>query len=632
MVAAMKGFVVNEIDTIGDPAIDWYDEFTDAIVARQATAGYWARTVHGDDYTTTAWALLTLLKAAGVPPGAAFYADPEECFEGDTVTFHSEATGDITSWTWDFGDGSAPDTVYTDDPPVTHAYDTRDVDGYSVTLTVTNDDGSDSFTIDDYVKVYEQPVAAFSGTPLSGIGSLTVDFTDESTGDIDTYEWDFDGNATTDSTDASPSWTYSSPGVYSVSLTVGKLAYTDCETKTDYVTVYVPAVAAFSGTPTSGIAPYTVAFTDASSGAYDTWDWSFGDGGSSAAQNPSYEYVTPGLYDVTLTVTGNGGSDAESKDDYITVYAPAGAAFAAGETEGVAPFTANFTNLSGGDVDTFVWDFGDVTPPTAPGAFPGTSHTYTVPGVYTVILTASGDGGSDTETKVDYITVYEPPVALFEVRPGTGDAPLRVCFTDLSTGDVTSWAWDFDNDGEIDSTQQNPCHTYVEPGVYEVTLTVGILDYSHTSPEPMGIIALKPKKDTGGGPAQMGASYLLVDPQQVLPGQEVSISANACNNGGSRGSYTVSLSVNGATEQSQSLAVSPGSCKQVVFKVAKAIPGTYQVTVNGMYSQFSVLAPRTVQASVPSQQDTGLGTWGIAAIAAVALILIVALVVIFRRS
>ncbi|MCK5585358.1 hypothetical protein KAJ02_04735, partial [Candidatus Bipolaricaulota bacterium] len=133
-------------------------------------------------------------------------------------------------------------------------------------------------------------------------------------------------------------------------------------------------------------------------------------------------------------------------------------------------------------------------------------------------------------------------------------------------------------------------------------------------------------------PAHMTANYLSIDPQQVLPGQEVRISANVCNSGELRGSETAVLSVSGAAEQSQTVAVSGGSCKRVVFTTMKAVPGTYQVSVNGMEGQFSVLAPRVVQASVPSSQDVGLGTWGIVAIAAVAIVLVIGLVVIFKQN
>ena len=83
-----------------------------------------------------------------------------------------------------------------------------------------------------------------------------------------------------------------------------------------------PPVAAFNGTPTSGTAPLTVAFTDASTNSPTSWSWTFGDGGTSTAQNPSHVYDTAGTYSVSLTVENADGSDTETKTGYITVTEP----------------------------------------------------------------------------------------------------------------------------------------------------------------------------------------------------------------------------------------------------------------------------------------------------------------------
>ncbi len=161
-----------------------------------------------------------------------------------------------------------------------------------------------------------------------------------------------------------------------------------------------------------------------------------------------------------------------------------------------------------------------------------------------------------------------------------------------------------------------------------------MLIYSTDPDEPVVTVRLSGsgREERDVSPAEMDTSYLLIDPVQVLPGQQVTVSANICNSGEERGSLTATLSVNGVAEQSQSVAVSGGSCKTVVFSVSRAVPGTYQVSINGMQGQFSVLAPRTVQASVPSQQDTGLGTVGLIVVVVVGLALIGALVILFRQS
>jgi PKD repeat protein len=86
---------------------------------------------------------------------------------------------------------------------------------------------------------------------------------------------------------------------------------------------FVSPTAAFSAEPVFGIAALTVQFMDQSSGSVDFWEWNFGDGSpSSAEQNPSHIYSTPGIYSVSLTVYGDSESDIETKTDYIAVISP----------------------------------------------------------------------------------------------------------------------------------------------------------------------------------------------------------------------------------------------------------------------------------------------------------------------
>ncbi len=111
--------------------------------------------------------------------------------------------------------------------------------------------------------------------------------------------------------------------------------------------------------------PGYVQFTDQSAGDVVSWEWTFGDGGTSYEQNPLYEYTKEGEYDVTLTV--------------------------------------QFTDSSSGPVSTYSWTFGDGG--TSDDENP--THTYNSAGTYKVSLTVSGAGGSDTETKTNLITVTE---------------------------------------------------------------------------------------------------------------------------------------------------------------------------------------------------------------------------------
>ena len=81
------------------------------------------------------------------------------------------------------------------------------------------------------------PHADFTATPTSGIAPLTVEFTDQSAGSIDSWSWDFDGDGSVDSTERNPSFTYANPGRYTVSLTVEGPAGSDAEVKSDFVNV-----------------------------------------------------------------------------------------------------------------------------------------------------------------------------------------------------------------------------------------------------------------------------------------------------------------------------------------------------------------------------------------------------------
>ncbi len=154
-------------------------------------------------------------------------------------------------------------------------------------------------------------------------------------------------------------------------------------------------------------------------------------------------------------------------------YAAPTAAFSATPLSGAAPLTVAFTDASTGAVTGYAWDFDNNGVVDSTEKNP--NYTYTSAGTYTVKLTVTGTGGSDDEVKTDYITVTAlptVPVANFTYTPASGSAPLTVAFTDASTGAVTGYAWDFDNNGVVDSTDKNPTFTYAAAGSYTVNLTV----------------------------------------------------------------------------------------------------------------------------------------------------------------
>ena len=239
-------------------------------------------------------------------------------------------------------------------------------------------------------------------------------------------------------------------------------------TNTHVITIYTPVLADFLGQPISGPAPLEVTFTNLSIGDYTTCDWDFGDGEiSSDCNNPIHTYNNSDVFTVTLTVTGLGGTDLLTEANYITVYEPVQANFTAAPISGTVPLIVKFSNLSAGDYNKCSWNFGDGTT-TSNCTNP--SIQYTDPGVYTITLAVSGLGGTDALTRTNYIAVYEPVQANFTASPTSGNPPLLVSFTNLSTGDFTSCLWEL-GDGETSSDCDLASHTYIGQGVYTVTLT-----------------------------------------------------------------------------------------------------------------------------------------------------------------
>ena len=110
-----------------------------------------------------------------------------------------------------------------------------------------------------------------------------------------------------------------------------------------------------------------------------------------------------GSYTVTLTVTNVAGSDTETRDDYIHVFAVPTADFSVDKTQVALAQEVHFTDQSSGDPTEWSWDFGDDTTSTEQNP----SHAYSSMGSYTVTLTVTNVAGSDTEIKEDYILVFE---------------------------------------------------------------------------------------------------------------------------------------------------------------------------------------------------------------------------------
>lgn len=217
----------------------------------------------------------------------------------------------------------------------------------------------------------------------------------------------------------------------------------------------------------------------------DAWFWDFGDGSTSAEQNPSHIYKKPGNYEVTLSAGASGGCFGAPKKYTISVYPTPEAKFIAKSNlcVGLAVIledqsTVDTTFDPNSKVVEWRWDFGDgsTTAPQSTNRAP--AHAYSAPGPYTVTLTVVSDKGCvSNPVKVD-VKIVSLPVADFEL-PGFCLADKYALFTNQSrnsdgTSENLSYLWNFGDPGspENESADVNGKHQYTKTGNYTVSLTI----------------------------------------------------------------------------------------------------------------------------------------------------------------
>ncbi len=321
------------------------------------------------------------------------------------------------------------------------------------------------------------------GAPIrTGGAPLNVQFYDSSKAVntvIDSWLWNFgDGNS---STEQNPMHTYTNSGTFTVSLIVADGVINSSERKIGYVIVSSELLVDFTASSTIGRVPMIVLFTDLSTGGASTWSWDYGDGQFSTDQNPTHTYNNSGTYTVALTISDGTSEITATKDNYITVLDSILADFSAAPVSGDAPLEVTFTDQSLGSITSWLWDFGDGAISTEQNPV----HIYQDTGTYDVTLRVYDQLDSSETAKLDYITVTQAIVmtANFTAEPLEGIIPLSVQFTDLTTGNPTSWLWNFGD--EATSDLQNPVHQYNTSGTYTVVLTVsdGVNQDSLTKPD-----------------------------------------------------------------------------------------------------------------------------------------------------
>ena len=280
--------------------------------------------------------------------------------------------------------------------------------------------------------------------------------------------WDF-GDGTSATGDA-VTHTYSNPGTYNVTFSIGGV-----QQGAQTITVYGNPTAEFVASDSSGCVPFNTSFTDQSVGgggvAIAQWEWAFGDGVKATTQNPSHTYSSTGTFNVSLVVTDANGCDAAvTKNSLITVSNAPVAFFTTTPSPAAsctAPLTVSFNNQSrnstGGTTGiSYAWDFGDGTTSTDANPAP---VNYTANGTYTVRLTVTEAGGCSRSTT--RIVSVGGPQAISGI-PDTVCLGRNIALENNSTG-ATSFTWNFS--GGPTYNTKNPVHNFNTPGNQTITLT-----------------------------------------------------------------------------------------------------------------------------------------------------------------
>lgn len=338
------------------------------------------------------------------------------------------------------------------------------------------------------------PSASFEADVTSGLPGLTVQFTNSSTGDIDSYLWDF-GNGIT-STDPNPvGVVYTTAGTFDVSLTVSGARGSSTQTSDGFIEIADIPTAGFSCLSTQGFAPLTTTCVSSAVGATTT-QWTFTNGTEtviSSDESPVVTLTTAGVFDVTQTVTNVVGTDTvmgliEVRPLTLSVT----------PVNGVGPGNATLSADTDGLTGLITW--------TVDGVFAGNVESlvydFDAPGTYSIQFEFGSFSPpvSAVET-FDYVVPYGVPAAGFSADVSEAAGPLLVTFADQSVGQIVKWNWDFgdgvtcvypapdgvppDSPGVCDG--ESPTHTYGVIGRYDVELMVEGLAEDTNDPNLMDV-------------------------------------------------------------------------------------------------------------------------------------------------
>ncbi len=409
---------------------------------------------------------------------ADFTVIPDSMNTLNTFHFIDQSSGNINSWSWNFGDpGSGANNTSTIQN-ATHTYSHPGV--YYTCLTIHGVDTTcyDTYCAEVFVAAPNGCNAEFTYYTDSLNSTNTIHFIDQSTagtGNIATYLWNFgDGQVMTITHPGNPNvvHSYAQPGTYNVCLTIQGTDSTCYDMTCEPVTIETTpnCHADFIAYADSG-SMLTYAFVDQSNPTTGTRHWNFGDGTTSNEHNPQHIYSAAGIYTVCLTMTDANGTCTDTNCDSILVGGVGCQAIFTAFQDSMPQNSIRFLDYSTGMPVYWHWNFGDGTDTTYTTKAIVFHHVYALAGTYIVSLTTQGQGCSSTTSRTVIVSGNNTGCQAnfsYAMNPSIGSYVVH--FTDLSVGNPTAWQWSF-GDGHAGSVQ-NPVHTYSAPGTYAVCLTI----------------------------------------------------------------------------------------------------------------------------------------------------------------
>jgi gliding motility-associated-like protein len=314
------------------------------------------------------------------PPLQALFTVTEEACSPMVVDIVDGSQGALTLL-WNMGDGT---TLVGADPQYTYVNNSPFPVQRTITLTATSQYGCTS-TYSRTVTIHPVPVADFLATPFTQqFPDATVQLTNSSSAGNWSHQWNY-GDGNTSNLQSPGSHTYATWGSFTIQLIVSGALCSDTATQQVTITPPLPT-ASFLGQG-EGCVPLTVQFTNTSLQAL-SYQWNFGDGGTSTADNPSYTFNVPGVYTVTLTAMGvGGGMNTAVKVDSVVVRPRANAFFVLQPNEVIVPSDPVFTYNLSANASSYWWNFGDGSTSTEFNPV----HYYTSPGTFDVLLVANNE-------------------------------------------------------------------------------------------------------------------------------------------------------------------------------------------------------------------------------------------------